>query len=58
MREFAFLVILLMAAGCVVVGVASWSPGLAWIVAGVLLACVGWLALGGDQAASDLGDDE
>jgi hypothetical protein len=47
MREIAFLVVLLIAAACVVVGVSTWSVGLAWIVGGVLLAATGWLALGG-----------
>lgn len=49
MREIVFLLVLSVAAGCVVVGVASWSPGLAWIVAGLLLAPIAWLGLAGDD---------
>lgn len=47
MRELAFLFVLLIAAACVVFGVSTWSFGLACIVAGVLLAVLGWLAFGG-----------
>lgn len=49
MREVVFLLVLALAAACVVVGVAEWSVGLAWIVAGVLLACIAWLGLAGDD---------
>lgn len=62
MREFVFFVVLLIASACVVVGVGHWSSGLAWIVAGVLLSVVAWLALGGDRhpdtGAIESADDE
>lgn len=52
MREVVFLLALMIAAGCVVVGVAHWSVAVAWIVAGVLLAVVAWLALADDSRAA------
>ena len=58
MREFLFLLILTVAAACVVVGISFWSTPGAWIVAGVLLACIGWLGLAGDDEPADVGDDE
>lgn len=58
MREVLFLAILTLAAGCMVVGVAHWSPAAAWIVAGVLLACIGWLGLAGAPEPDDAGDGE
>lgn len=51
MRETMFLVALLAASAAIVNGVAHWSAGVAWIVAGVLLAVVAWLVLGGEPAA-------
>lgn len=59
-REIAFGVVLLIAAAFVVVGVAHYSPGLAWVAAGVLLALVGWLVLADDAAPAtgDAGPDE
>ena len=45
MREVAFLLALCVSAACIVVGVATWSPGLAWIVAGVLLTAIAFLGL-------------
>lgn len=48
MREAGFALVLVLAAACIVVGVAHWSHGVAWCVAGVLLAPIGWLVLGGD----------
>lgn len=45
MRELAFLVVLVAAAACVVIGVAYWSTPVAWIVAGVLLAFLAWFGL-------------
>lgn len=53
MRELTFLFVLLIAAACVVLGVSTWSLGLAFVVAGVLLAALGWLALGGDTANAE-----
>ena len=55
MREIAFLFVLAVAAGCVVVGVAHWSAPVAWVVAGLLLAGLGWLGLA-DVPAVDGGD--
>ena len=55
MREVAFLFVLAVAAGCVVVGVAHWSAPVAWVVAGLLLAGLGWLGLA-DVPAVDGGD--
>lgn len=51
MRESVFFVMLLVASACVVVGVGHWSHGAAWIAAGLLLAVVTWLILGGDRPA-------
>lgn len=52
MRVFVFLAALLVSAACVVVGVAHWSFGAAWVLAGVLLAALSWLALGGSSGAA------
>ena len=49
MREYLFLLILAIAAACVVVGVAHWSIAVAWIAGGVLLAVIAWLGLAGDD---------
>lgn len=49
MREALFLLALVAAAACVVVGVATWSTGVAWVVAGVLLALIAWLGLAGND---------
>lgn len=58
-REIAFGVVLLIAAACLVVGVAHFSVGVAWMVGGVLLAGIGWLVLGDDTgAAGAIVDDE
>lgn len=56
MRDAMFAVALLVSLVCVVVGVATWSPGLAWIVGGVLGGGWSWLLLGGDDAKE--GEDE
>jgi len=53
MRELLFGLSLVACAICVVVGVASWSAGMAWIVAGVLGAVVSFLVLQGDDVATD-----
>lgn len=47
MREAVFLILVVLAAACVVVGVAHWSHGAAWIVAGLFLAPIAWLGLAG-----------
>lgn len=61
MREFLFFLILLVAALCVVVGVAHYAVGVAWIVGGALFAILGWLVVGGESDASaadePVGDD-
>jgi hypothetical protein len=58
-REIAFGVVLLIAAACLVIGVAHFSVGAAWMVAGVLLAGIGWLVLGDDtEATGAIVDDE
>lgn len=46
LREIAFGVVLFVSALCVVVGVAHFTAGGAWVAAGVLFAVVGWLVLG------------
>lgn len=51
MREALFALVLLVASACVVAGVAQYAPGVAWVVAGVLLASIGWLILGDDTDA-------
>lgn len=50
LRDLALWFVLAVAAACVVVGVAHWSVAVAWIVAGLLLAPLGWLALAGEDA--------
>jgi hypothetical protein len=50
MRELLFGLVLFIAAACVVVGVAHYSSGLAWITAGPLLALLAWLVLSDDDA--------
>lgn len=47
-REALFAFVLLAAAVCLVVGVGHFTIGGAWMVAGVLLAAIGWLVLGGE----------
>lgn len=46
MREWILAVLLAVAAGFVVRGVAAFSPGAAWVVLGVLLAAWSWLVFG------------
>lgn len=59
MREILFGVILFVAAACVVVGVAHYSSGVAWITAGPLLAGLAWLVLSEDAATTaDVAADE
>jgi hypothetical protein len=43
------LVVLSVAAGCVVVGVVMLSPAVGWIVAGVLTGALGWVVLVDDE---------
>jgi hypothetical protein len=45
MRSVVFALILVAAAASVVVGVAHWSHGAAWVAAGVLGALLGWTML-------------
>jgi hypothetical protein len=53
-REVLFGLTLLLASVFVVVGVAHYAPGVAWVVAGALLAALSWLVLadGGDGGTS------
>jgi hypothetical protein len=48
MREVLFGLVLLFASGLVVVGVAHYAPGVAWMVAGALVAGLAWLVLAED----------
>ena len=48
-RDLLFLFVLLIAAASVVTGVAFWSAPFAFIVAGLLLAAIGWQALAEDE---------
>lgn len=57
MREILFGLVLLIAAACVVVGVAHYSSGVAWITAGPLLAGLAWLVLS-EYATTDVATDE
>ena len=58
-REIAFGVVLLVAAACLVVGVAHFTVGGAWMAGGVLLAGIGWLVLGDDsEVTGAIVDDE
>jgi hypothetical protein len=52
MREIFFGLCLLACAAAVVVGVAHWSHGAAFVVAGVLGAVVSFLALSGDAVGA------
>ena len=45
MREWVLAFLLALAAGLIVVGVASFSTGAAFIAGGVLLAALAWLLL-------------
>jgi hypothetical protein len=47
-REVLFGLTLLIASLFIVIGVAHYAPGVAWAVAGVLLAALGWLVLADD----------
>lgn len=51
MRDVMFALALIVAAASIVIGVGHWSHGVAFIVAGVLLAVIAWLVLGGETAA-------
>ncbi len=53
MRDLLFLFVLLIAAASVVTGVALWSVPTAFILAGVLLALIGWQALSDDPVSVD-----
>lgn len=50
MRAALFAILLAVAATFVVIGVASWSTGAAWIVAGVELALLSWAVLSGPSS--------
>lgn len=48
MREWALFLLLALAGGLVVRGVAGWSADAAWVAAGALVALLAWLALADD----------
>lgn len=48
MRDALFAVALLLCLAAIVVGIATYSPGSAWIAAGVLGIVWSWLILGGE----------
>lgn len=48
-RELLLLVVLLVGLALVVYGLSLWFAPVAWIVAGLGLAGLGWLVLGGDD---------
>jgi len=59
MRELLFGLSLVACSICVIVGVAHWSPGFAWIIAGLLGALVSFLVLqGGDGVGAETDDSE
>ncbi len=59
MREILFAFALVVALASVVVGVAHWSQGAAFIVGGVLLAPLAWSVLADtDDATETAGEDE
>lgn len=45
MREWIFAALLALAAGAVTHGVATFSPGAAWIVGGALFGFLAWLVV-------------
>lgn len=58
MRDVLFAVALLLCLAAIVVGVATYTVGAAWIVGGVLGVVWSWLVLGGDDAAVTESEDE
>lgn len=58
MRDALFGVALLLCLVAIVVGVATYAPGVAWIVAGVLGIPWSWLVLGGDDSPTSEEGDE
>jgi hypothetical protein len=56
-RDVLFALALLVCIAAVVVGVALYTVGAAWIVAGVLGFVWAWLVLSGDSAPASEGDE-
>lgn len=57
MRDVLFAVALLLCLVSIVIGIATYSPGAAWIAGGVLGVVWSWLVLGGDDAVTESEDE-